>query len=172
MSVCLSVPPAVESHLGDREDVDPAFLLLLPAHEHGGAHQEKVRHPVFVHVQGAQHAAEVGANLGEKQTTLHAHTLGASAGGETPTPGPQYLFPSLRVDDRELLLGTDGVDDDLPRVVGPGRTCHKVFCGPVAHCGDRVAWDGADTQNQPLGETAADPFLPILGNIEERFLCA
>lgn len=57
-----------------------------------------------------------------------------------PTPGPRYLFPSFRVDDRELLFGVDGVDDDLSRVVGPGRTCHKVFCGPVTYCGDRIAW--------------------------------
>lgn len=127
-------PPA-ESHLGDGEDVDSAFLLLLPAHEHGGADQQEVRHAVLVHVQRAQHAAEVGANLGERQTNS-THRLLA---GKVKHLGCRYLLPSFRVDDGELLLAAHGVDDDLARVVGSGRTCHKVFCGPVAHRGDSVA---------------------------------
>lgn len=52
-----------------------------------------------------------------------------------------YLFPSFRVDDGQLFLGIDGVDYNLSRVVGARCACHKVFCGPIAHCGDGVAWN-------------------------------
>ena len=52
----------------------------------------------------------------------------------------QHLFPSLWIDDIKFLLGVDGVDNNLSRVVGARCTSHKVFCPSVAQCGDSVTW--------------------------------
>ena len=54
---------AQRAYLGDGEEVDPALLLLQLAHKHGRSHQQEVRRAVPVHVQRAQGAAEVGADL-------------------------------------------------------------------------------------------------------------
>lgn len=131
-------------YLGDREDVHPAYFFLQPVHEHGRADQQEVRHPVSVHVQGAQHAPKVRPNLGERAATdgeinWTPHVSERSLSGEESRLG--YLFPSFRVDDRQLFLVIDGVDYNLSRVVGARCACHKVFCGPIAHRGDRVAWN-------------------------------
>lgn len=131
-------------YLGDREDVHPAYFFLQPAHEHGRADQQEVRHIVFVHVQGAQHAPKVRPNLGERVATdgeinWTPYVSEWSLFGEESRLG--YLFPSFRVDDGQLFLGVDGVDYNLSRVVGARCACHKVFCGPIAHRGDRVAWN-------------------------------
>ncbi len=52
-------------YLSDREEVNPAFLSLQLAHEHGCTNQQEVRHSISVHVQGAQNASKVRANLGQ-----------------------------------------------------------------------------------------------------------
>lgn len=46
-------------YLGDREDVDPAFLFLQLVHEHRCPDQQEVCHSIFVHIQRAEDAPEV-----------------------------------------------------------------------------------------------------------------
>lgn len=53
----------IPGYLGDGEDVDPAFLFLQLAHEHRRPDQQEVRHSISVHIQRAEDAPEVGANL-------------------------------------------------------------------------------------------------------------
>lgn len=61
VSTALQIP----GYLGDGEDVDPAFLFLQLAHEHRRPDQQEVRHSISVHIQRAEDAPEVGANLRE-----------------------------------------------------------------------------------------------------------
>lgn len=131
-------------YLGDREDVHPAYFFLQPAHQHGSTNQQEVRHTVSVHVQGAQHTPKVRPNLGERvandgEINWTPHVSEWSVFGEESRHG--YLFPSFRVDDRQLFPGIHSVDYNLSRVVGARCACHKVFSGPIAHRGDRIAWN-------------------------------
>ena len=114
------------AYLGDGEEVDPALLLLHRAHEHRRAHQQEVRRPVAVHVQRAQGAAEVGADLkqsGEKSLQL--------------TDGPQQQH-DLHACFRSTLTDSSGRPVPRDRL---GREEREVFackihfpCCTLAHC--------------------------------------
>lgn len=62
--------PALLCYLGDREDVDPAFLFLHLTHEHRRPDQQQVCHAISVHIHRAQDAPEVRPDLRQPQARL------------------------------------------------------------------------------------------------------
>lgn len=128
-------------YLCNGEDVNPAFFSLQLAHEHGGTNQQEVCHPISVHVQGAQDTSKVWPNLGKELANdgeLNLFRLHTTYLGAVTIRSSEYLFPSFWVNDSRLLLSVDSVDNNLSRVVGARCTSHKVFCGPIAQCGNGI----------------------------------
>ena len=54
------------THIGDGEQGHLPSLLLLLAHKHGRSHQQHVGHTIFIHIERAEHTAEVRADLQKK----------------------------------------------------------------------------------------------------------
>lgn len=63
----ISTALQTSGYLGDREDIDPAFLFLQLAHEHRRPYQQEVCHSISVHIQRAEDAPEVRPDLREQQ---------------------------------------------------------------------------------------------------------